>query len=325
MSSRRIPGTAAFDARGPSLVAIGNFDGVHRGHQAMLLSAVRLAEERGLRPLVLTFHPHPAEVLGRGALPVLTTLDRKVALLLRIHPELSAVIEPFTLELSRLTPEEFAREHLASRLNARVVLVGENFRFGHGRAGDFSTLRALGSELGFEARVEPLVGDDEGPFSSTRAREAVRLGELERAERCLGRPHSLSGQVVRGDGRGRSIGVPTANLADVGEMLPSYGVYACLVDRADDAGGGAVLGRGVMNVGLRPTVAAGFSVEVHLIDFDADLYGQKLRVHLVQRLREERRFPGLPELIAQIQRDIQDATRVLAQRTPDPAAGGAWA
>jgi len=325
VSSRRVPGTANYARTSPSLVAIGNFDGVHPGHRAVLDSAVTEAERRGLVPLVLTFHPHPAEVLGRGTLPVLTTLERKTSLILRANHRLVTIVEPFTEELSRWSPRQFAEEILMQRLEAKVVMVGENFRFGHDRSGDLDSLAALGSTFGFEVRVEPLVGDEAGLYSSTRVRQALQLGDVRLAEHCLGRPHSLSGTVVQGHARGRTIGVPTANLARVREALPPYGVYACLVDRADSEGGGVALGRGVMNLGVRPTLEAGFGVEVHVLDFDADLYGQTLRVHLVERLRDERRFPDLEALKQQIHADVDGARRALASRLPDPAAGGAWA
>lgn len=322
---RRLSGAAAYAGRAPSLVAIGNFDGVHRGHRAVLATAAAEAAARGLTPIVLTFHPHPAVVLGRGTLPVLTVLERKLALLLRLDPAWLTVVQPFSQELARLSPEEFATNVLAAELNARLVIVGENFRFGHNRAGDLETLRSLGRELGFEARVEPLASDSEGPFSSTRVREALKVADLASAERCLGRPHSISGRVTHGNARGRTIGFPTANLSDVAEALPPKGVYACLVDRADEEGGGVKLGRGVVNIGDRPTLGAGFAVEVHLFDFQEDLYGQLLRVHLIERLREERRFADLTALKQQITLDSAEARRILASRSMDPEAGGAWA
>jgi riboflavin kinase/FMN adenylyltransferase len=203
------------------------------------------------------------------------------------------------------------------------VIVGENFRFGHERTGDLSTLVALGQELGFQAHASSLNGDAVGPYSSTRARAALAAGDLSGVLAVLGRPHSLSGTVVLGNQRGRTIGVPTANLGGVAEALPPYGVYAVLVDRV--VGGVATaLGTGVANIGLRPTVNAGFSVEVHLFDFDADVYGATLRVHLIEHLREERKFSGLDELKAQIGSDIAAAHQALAGATPDPSALGAW-
>lgn len=311
------------DADLGALVAIGNFDGVHLGHRAVIEAALSEARERGLRPLVLTFDPHPAEVLGRGARPPLTLLDRKLALIERLGPELRVVVEPFTRELSLLTPARFAREFVVGLLGARVVIVGDNFHFGHARAGDLQALVGLGQELGFEARASSLSGDAVGPYSSTRARAALAEGDLRAVEQVLGRPHSLTGTVVLGAQRGRTIGVPTANLSEVREALPPYGVYAVLVDSVTD-GVPAALATGVANIGLRPTVSGGFSVEVHLFDFADDLYGSALRIHLVARLREERKFAGLAELKAQIAADSAQARSVLSGAVADPSARGAW-
>lgn len=302
-----------------TLVLIGNFDGVHLGHRAVLETSSAQARARGLATVALTFDPHPSVVLGRGGEPVLTTLERKVELLGRICPELTVVVEPFTRELAALEPTEFAERVLARALAARVVVVGKNFRFGRARTGDLATLEALGQALGFEARAEPLRGDAEGPYSSSRVREALARGELASVERVLGRPHSLSGSVVRGAGRGRTIGVPTANLDGVAEALPPYGVYACVVDRLD--GGKRALAKGVVNIGERPTLGAGFSVEAHLFDFEGDLYGARLRLHLCARLREERRFDGIDALRAQIERDLVTARDAVRERVP---AGDGW-
>ncbi|MBX3182440.1 MAG: riboflavin biosynthesis protein RibF [Polyangiaceae bacterium] len=316
------------------MVAIGNFDGVHQGHQAVLAAAAARAHAAGLTPLVLTFDPHPAEVLASATLDRLTPTARKAALIQRLSPELTVVVEPFTRELAAHTPEAFAREFLRERLAAAQVLVGENFRFGRGRAGDLSTLRELGAELGFQPWSEPLTGDAAGAISSSRAREAVRAGDLELAARLLTRPHALTGQVVHGDARGRQIGFPTANLAEVAELIPPHGVYTCLVDdlsRGEEPG--RALATGVVNIGRRPTVdaraEAPVSVEAHLLTgadgqpFQAELYGARLRLHLVHRLREERRFDGLPALVAQIGRDAEAARERLAERRwPEP--GAAW-
>jgi riboflavin kinase / FMN adenylyltransferase len=304
-------------------VAIGNFDGVHRGHQAVIAQALSLAREASLRPLVLTFDPHPAAVVGRGALPALTLLERKLDLLGRLGEELTVVVEPFTPALAQTEPRDFARQLLVDALGARLVLVGENFRFGRARVGDFALLEQLGAELGFSARAASLECDSQGPISSTRVRRALEVGDLPAVEALLGRPHSLSGDVVAGQGRGRSIGVPTANLSGLSEALPPHGVYAVLVDQLVN-GAYAALAAGVANFGVRPTLGAGPSFEVHLFDTTRDLYGQKLRVHLLSRLREERKFAGLPELVAQIARDTEAARALTAPRLPDPSAQGAW-
>jgi riboflavin kinase/FMN adenylyltransferase len=321
---RRFDGVRALGRQSePTLVAIGNFDGVHAGHRAVLGAASRDAASRGLVLCVLTFHPHPTEVLGRGKQAVLTPIDRKIELLARVDSGIRVVVEPFTRELAAMTPRAFAEELLAGPLSARVVMVGQNFRFGHERAGDLRLLAELGDELGFQARAEPLRTDAEGPISSSRIRASIAAGDLGAAESWLGRPHALSGSVVHGDGRGRTIGVPTANLGGVVEALPPHGVYACVVDQIRD-GAPVRLSTGVVNIGTRPTVAAGFSVEVHLHDFESDLYGTTLRLHLVGHIRAEKKFESLEALVTQIREDIATARQLTAGRTPDPAAGAAW-
>lgn len=313
------------------LVAIGNFDGVHLGHQAVLADAAADAAARNLSPTVLTFEPHPASVIGRAAPPVLTPLARKIELVRTAQPGVGVVVETFDRAFAAQTPEAFAKSILAERLSARLVVVGKNFRFGAARVGDFDVLSRLGAELGFETRSHALVGDERGTFSSTRARDAIAAGDLDGARVVLGRPHALSGTVARGDQRGRTIGFPTANLEGCVEALPPFGVYAVVVDRlAEDADGsgathGTWLATGVANIGVRPTVKSEtrLSIEVHLFDVDADLYGARLRVHLLARLRGEQRFSGLSELRAQIERDAASA-RQLADLLPRPAKGPWW-
>lgn len=325
MQSRRIDGSRALSAKPNStLVAIGNYDGVHLGHQAVLADAARSARDKALRPIVLTFDPHPAVALGRGAPPVLTALDRKIELIGRVDPALWVVVEPFTAELSAKTPRQFVEEFLIGELGAAVVAVGENFRFGRDREGDLHTLTELGRELGFEARAHQLHGDAEGVFSSSRVRSVLAAGDLVAVEHVLGRPHSVSGVVVEGARRGRTLGFPTANLANVVEALPPNGVYACAVDVLDDHGVAQALAPAVANLGVRPTVSGGFSIEAHLLNFTGDLYGQRLRVHFLARLREERRFSGIEELKAQVERDRDEAARVTAPRLGSDKPAGGW-
>jgi riboflavin kinase/FMN adenylyltransferase len=325
VNGQRIDGAERLAAMpGSTLVMVGNFDGVHTGHRWVLQRGIEAAAAAGLDPVVLTFHPHPSEVLGRGTLPVLTPVERKVALMARLSPRLRVVVEPFTRELAAASPGDFARDLLARALGAREVIVGENFRFGHGRSGDFGTLRALGSELGFEARAEPLHADGAGVISSTRIRELIASGAVEGAEHLLGRPHALTGTVCEGDQRARQLGVPSANLGSVPELLPAHGVYAVLVDLLEP-GGYTALGRGIANVGVRPTQGAGaVRAEAHVLGFSGNLYGRSIRLHFVARLRDERRFSSLDELKAQLERDKHDGARALASRRPDPAAHGAW-
>jgi riboflavin kinase / FMN adenylyltransferase len=325
-----VNGATALDRGGRgTLVAIGNFDGVHRGHQEVLRQTVERSAAEGLLPVVLTFDPHPARILGRTPPSVLTPLPRKAELLRAQAPSLQVVAQPFDAAFAAQEPEDFARHFLKETLGARWVVVGQNFRFGRARAGDFDALRALGAALGFSVSATPVVGDARGRWSSTRVRAALASGDLEDANDVLGRPHELSGVVIEGQRRGRTIGFPTANLGGVPQAIPAYGVYAVEAYALEGgsgsgaAGGGAGeggtgratrLGGGVANIGVRPTLAAGFSVEVHLFDFDGDLYGKRLRVGLVSRLREERTFGSFGELTAQIGRDAEEARRRLEER-----------
>jgi riboflavin kinase/FMN adenylyltransferase len=296
----------SIEAAEPSVVVIGNFDGVHRGHQAVLEEAVREAKARSLVPSVLTFHPHPAEVLGRGAPPMLTNEARRAELIGELGVE-RVFIRTFDQVLAEWTPEQFARQLLLGTLNAKIVVVGENFRFGHNRAGDRALLQELGEKLGFEARAHAIAADAKGPFSSSRVRDAIAAGDVIEAAAVLGRPHSFAGTVGQGAQRGRRMGYPTANIEEIREMVPASGVYVVRVSGIPEHDG--ELMPGVMNVGVRPTVAAtGMrTVEVHVIDFNGDLYGKALRVHVQERLREEKKFDGVTALKAQIALDLEAA------------------
>ncbi len=309
-----------------SVVVIGNFDGVHRGHQAVLEAVGRLGHERSLTPRLLTFEPHPAVTLGRPAPALLTRLPRKIELAERACPGVEVVVREFTAEFASQTPEEFVSRVLAAELGARAVMVGLNFRFGRGRSGGIAELEAFGRRYDFELLAEPLVCDDAGPWSSSRVRQLIATGDVEGAMRMLGRPHMLSGTVARGDQRGRTIGFPTCNLPDVAEALPPNGVYGVLVDRVEE-GRATALAKGVANLGVRPTVATAAKplLEVHLFDRDESLYGAELRVHLAARLRDERKFPGLDALRAQIAADAAAARAALADWEPDDILGGAYA
>jgi riboflavin kinase/FMN adenylyltransferase len=312
------------------LTAIGNFDGVHRGHVEVLSRAGAEAAARGVAAVALTFDPPPAVVLGKKTPAALTPLERKIELIETAVPGIRVVVKAFDARLAESSPEQFAREVLVGELGAVRVVVGQNFRFGKGRSGDLGTLGALGSELGFSARAMDIVGDDKGAWSSTRVRRAIAVGDWLDVEAVLGRPHALSGRVVVGDRRGRTIGFPTANLGDVAEVMPPNGVYAVLVDRLDRSEGPRAFGKGVANLGVRPTVNGGLSTEVHLLDFDPpdeadrDLYGARLRMHLVAFLREERKFPGLDALKAQIAQDAESARALLAAKKPIPGPFGGW-
>jgi riboflavin kinase/FMN adenylyltransferase len=292
------------------LLAIGNFDGVHRGHQALLGHLLSEAVALGLEPSLMTFDPHPAQVLGKRVIAPLTDLSRKRQLLSSVAPTLEVLVQPFDLTLAQMEPERFVRELLVDGYRVQRVVVGANFRFGKDRKGDLSTLMALGAELGFSAAAMPLVTDGGEVISSSRIRALVQAGEVVAAAGLLGRPHRLTGSVVQGRQLGRQLGFPTANLDAVPELLPALGVYACRVYASAPA---LRAWPAVCNIGMRPTVdGTALSVEVHLLAFSGDLYGRSLGVDLVQRLREEKRFAGIDALREQITRDVVEAQAVLS-------------
>ena len=292
-------------------VTVGNFDGVHRGHQALVREAVAAARAASGTAVALTFDPHPSRVLSpERALASLMTLDQKAEALAELGVDRLAVL-PFTREVSEVTPEAFAREVLAVALGARLVVVGSNFRFGRGREGDVGRLETLGRTLGFAVRAVEPVWHAGGPISSSRVREALARGAVASARELLGRSFFVDGLVTRGDGRGRGLGIPTANLQVANETLPRAGVYACRVRLPDGTDRAAVA-----NLGQRPTFGGeAMTLEAHLLDFEGDLYGARLRVAFVERVREERRFPGADALVAQIQADVAEARRVLGGDT----------
>jgi riboflavin kinase/FMN adenylyltransferase len=262
--------------------------------------------------VVLTFDPHPARVLAPDAAPAaLMTLEQKAEALARLGVSGLAVL-PFDAEVAGAAPDRFAASVLRGALDAGVVVVGANFRFGRGRAGDAATLRALGFDV---SEVGPVEHGGER-VSSSRVRKALADGDVALAAALLGRPFLLEGTVVRGEGRGRTLGVPTANLAPAGETVPAGGVYAAWAW----VGGGPGVAS-VVNVGRRPTFGGGAtSVEAHLLDFDRDLYGRPLGLSFAARIRDERRFAGPEALVAQIREDIAAARRAL----PGPPPASAW-
>jgi riboflavin kinase/FMN adenylyltransferase len=286
-----------------AVVTVGTFDGVHRGHQRVVAEVVERARRGGLTSVLVTFDPHPLEILNPPAAPKLLTLtDEKRELVAGAGVE-RLVVMPFTREVAQQTPEEFIRR-LRSEHALEQLVLGYDHAFGRGRSGDEALVRRLGSAEGFECVVVDAVREDGQPISSTLIRTALAHGDLAGAARWLGRPYGLLGRVVPGAGRGRTIGVPTINLAppDARKLLPPDGVYAVWVWWRGTRYGG------MMNQGPRPTFAEqGRTLEVHLLDFAGDLYGETVRVEWVERLRDVQAFPSRDALVAQLERDRQAA------------------
>ena len=291
-----------------SVVSVGVFDGVHRGHAAVVGAAVDAARELDTRAVVATFDPHPVEVLRPGVrVPRLATLDRRLELLGELGVD-AVLVLPFTTELAELGPEEFVDAVLVTALRARGVVVGGDFRFGHRASGDVPLLERLGEAKGFEVRAVAPVGDADR-WSSTRAREALAAGLVADAERILGRPHRLEGTVVRGEQRGRELGYPTANIATPEELLvPADGVYAGWLRLGSQALPAAA------SIGTNPTFdGSARTVEAYVLDRDdLDLYGARVGLDLVARLRGMERFAGVPELKAAMARDVEQARFLLS-------------
>ncbi|BCL16299.1 bifunctional riboflavin kinase/FAD synthetase [Micromonospora sagamiensis] len=287
---------------GRSVVTIGVFDGVHRGHQATIGHAVARARELGVRSVVVTFDPHPAEVVRPGSHPaVLTEPARKAELVEALGVDVLCVV-PFTPEFSRLPAEQFVHDILVEHLHAALVVVGENFRFGHRAAGDVALLERLGRTFGFAVEGAPLVAADGTVFSSTYIRACVDAGDVGPAAAALGRPHRLEGVVVRGDQRGRELGFPTANLlCHRYAAVPADGIYAA---RLSWRGRSEPLAAAV-SIGTNPTFSGRERrVEAYALDFSGDLYGERLALDFVAHLREQRRYDAIEPLIAQMNEDV---------------------
>jgi riboflavin kinase / FMN adenylyltransferase len=298
-----------FNRPSPS-VTIGNFDGVHRAHQVLVAEALARARAADGTAVALTFDPHPARIVDPArAAPALMTLDQKAEVMAALGLDVLAVL-PFDAHRAGQEPDAFAREVLGGMLGARVVVVGTAFRFGRARAGDAAGLTRLGQALGFEVVAVPAIEHDGQPISSSRIRKELAAGRVEEAARLLGRPFFVDGRVARGEGRGRTLGIPTANLDVANEALPARGVYAGWCRTLDPAPGERW--PAVVNLGRRPTFGGGdTTVEAHLLDRDVDLYGRRLRLEFAARLRDEQPFPGPEALIEQIRHDIGRARPLL--------------
>ncbi len=293
---------------GRSVVTIGVFDGVHKGHQQIIGHAVKRAGELGVQSVVVTFDPHPSEVVRPGSHPaILTEPARKAELIEELGVDVLCV-QPFTMDFSRLSAEAFVHDMLVEQLHAALIVVGENFRFGHKAAGDVALLQRLGRTFGFGVEGAPLVADDGTVFSSTYIRACVAAGDVAVAARALGRPHRLDGVVVRGDRRGHELGFPTANLlTSTHAAVPADGVYAAWLVRDRDEPRMAAV-----SIGTNPTFSGPERrVEAYVLDFDGDLYGERLSLDFVAHLREMRTYSAIEPLIAQIAQDVERTRQVL--------------
>jgi riboflavin kinase/FMN adenylyltransferase len=323
---RIVAGAAAFaaarGAKAASLsVAIGNFDGVHLGHQVLLAETRRRARSRGAEAAVLTFTPHPARLfVPERAPPLIMSLERRLQLCAEAEIDL-AIVEPFSRAFAAIEADAFVHDVLRRDLDARDVVVGYDFSFGRGRTGDTRRLAALGAALDMGVAVIPQVTVGELPCSSTKIRELVLEGRTTEAAALLGRPFEIEGRVVRGAARGRTLGFPTANLAPEGELTPKLGIYAArarILDGPEAAAG--TLHPVALSVGRNPTFNPtfgqpghpdGVTIEAHLLDFEGDLYDRRVRLEVGERLRDERRFDSIAALVAQIEADVAQVRRLV--------------
>lgn len=302
------PGNRPFRS---AVVALGNFDGLHLGHRAIMQRTLDLARARGADPIAFTFYPHPIAVLAPERAPAMITSLAGRLEGLRDAGLAGVVVQRFTRSFASLEPEVFVREVLHGALGVSAVVVGYNVTFGRERRGTPDLLSALGRAEGFDVEIVPPVAVGEQTVSSSAVRRLIGAGEVEQAARLLGRAHALVGRVRAGDRRGATIGFPTANMFPRGGLLPPDGVYAVRVGIGD----APATRPGVANLGTNPTFGAvGRRLETHLFDFDGNLYGARLRVAFVQRLRSEVKFPSVDALVAQIRSDALAAREVLGVR-----------
>ncbi len=296
----------------PTVLTIGSFDGIHRGHQHLIGRVVARAREIGAASARVTLHPHPKLVLRPNSnLQYLSTIEERLDLLAPLGLDY-AVVFPFSLETSQIRARDFV-QLLLDHLRMKEIFCGADFALGYKREGNVAFLRALGSEKGFQVTVVAPQQFDGEIMSSSRIRQLIAEGDLDDATRFLGRYPSVRGRVVKGDQRGRQLGFPTANLAIAEHrLIPADGIYAVRVRIGDRWYGGAA------NIGIRPTFDSGHRlVEVYVLDFDGDLYDQVIEAQFIQRLREERKFDNIDALIEQMKRDVEETRRVLATIRPE--------
>ena len=287
-----------------TVATIGNFDGIHLGHKELFKRTLERAKEKGLEPCVITFEPHPLKILEKN-IKLITPYDKKKLLIKRCGIDRIEVI-PFTREFSRMEPEEFVRRYLVEKFGVKHLVVGFNYTFGRDGKGDVELLKKLGEKYGFTVEVVPPKMVDGEVVSSTRIRRLIEKGEIEKANKLLGREFFIHGRVVEGKGLGRKIGFPTANVETMQELLPPIGVYPSYVELNGKRY------KGVANIGTCPTFCGDkLTIEVHILDFDRDIYGEEIAIIPKKRIREEKRFSSVSELIEQIKKDVEEAKCIL--------------
>lgn len=293
------------------IITIGNFDGVHLGHQTIFRTLHQRAREVGGTSIVLTFDPHPLKVLApEHCPPLITPTPQKLVLIQACEPDLLVCL-PFTREFANQTPTAFVEEVLLEIIGMKEVYVGYDFAFGKGRLGTITLLQQLGMEAGFRVHIIEPISIEGRVVSSSIVRQWIQEGRVDEVAPLLGRLYAISGTVVEGYQKGRELGFPTANIRSTHELLPGRGVYAVLTDWKDHRY------PGVANIGWNPTFArTQLSIEIHLFDFSEQLYGETIEVHFVKKIRDERAFPSLDDLVAQIGRDVETAHRLLAAYHP---------
>jgi riboflavin kinase/FMN adenylyltransferase len=293
------------------VLTVGTFDGVHQAHRAILKEVVQRARKLGGTSLVVTFEPHPQLILDpQTAPPLLTTQEEKLEILSHLGLEV-AILVPFTVELAQMEATEFVKRVLHQNLGVWEMVIGHDHAFGHGRRGRLKMLRELGFHLGFKVdALEPILHRG-APISSTRIRRELLAGQVKEAAEMLGRPYNLAGQIISGEGRGKILNYPTANMeVQPRKLIPADGVYA-VASTFDD-----LRLRGLLNVGLRPTFGGGArTVEIHFFDFQQSLYGEEINVQLIEKIRDEERFEDSAQLSEQIRKDEEAARRLLASET----------
>ncbi len=294
-----------------SVITLGNFDGIHLGHQELVRMVIKRAKEIKGQSMVVTFRPHPLKVLAPEKCPPLISIyEEKIELLSKLGIDVLVKI-PFTLHFSEMSPPAFVKKILCDLLGTKEIFVGCNYRFGKGREGTTETLKQMGEEFGFKVNEVEQIFLRSEVISSTKIRQLLKAGEVEHAAGLLGRPYAITGIVIKGDSRGKTLGFPTANIASKHAIIPADGVYAVKLSARDTCYDG------VVNIGLRPTFnAKSLAIEVHVFDFNEDLYGEEVTIYFIKKLRQEMKFDSADALITQISKDIAEAKAVLAEN-PD--------